>query len=173
MIGSQTLKVGTFNRHLVARQHKTKRIKRIIVAGLTLTSMVDMFSLLVIFLLQSFSNSPEVMALSKGISLPAAVSAGATLDAPVLAVSRDEVVLDQKLVGEPGGILGQPQPLVDRLQGLRALWQKAHPTETFKGDIHLQADRELPSTLISQFISILISQGYSAVHLAVASGSGK
>lgn len=170
MIGSQTLKVGTFTRHLVARQYKSKRVKRVIVAALTLTSMVDMFSLLVIFLLQSFSNSPEVMALSKGISLPAASSAGATLDAPVLAVSKEEVVLDQKLVGEPGGVLGQPKVLIERLQTMRTVWQQAHPTETFKGDIHLQADRELSSTLVSQFISVLISQGYSAVHLAVASG---
>jgi len=173
MIGSTTLKVGTFNRLLVARKHKSKRIKKVIVAALTLTSMVDMFSLLVIFLLQSFSNSPEVMALSKGISLPSAMSAGATLDAPVLAISKDEVVLDQKLVGETGGVLGKPKPLIDKLQSLRNTWQQAHPTEGFKGDIHFQADRDLSSTLISQFISILISQGYSAVHLAVASGSGK
>ncbi|MEQ1875424.1 MAG: biopolymer transporter ExbD [Bdellovibrionia bacterium] len=173
MIGSQTLKVGTFTRHLVARAFKKKNFRRNIVAALMLTSMVDMFSLLVIFLLQSFSNSPEVMALSKGIQLPAAVSAGATLDAPVLAISREEVVFDQKLVGEPGGVLGQPKLLIEKLQTMRAQWQQAHPTDTFKGDIHLQADRELSSTLVSQFLSILISQGYSAVHLAVASGSGK
>lgn len=173
MLGNQVLRVGTFNRHFVARKHKKKNYKKIIVASLTLTSMVDMFSLLVIFLLQSFSNSPEVMALSKGISLPAAVTAGASIDAPVLSISANEVVLDQKLVGEPAKVLGAPQPLLTRLQDLRGTWQAAHPTEKFTGDIHLQADRELPSTLVSQFISILISQGYSSVRLAVASGSGK
>ncbi len=143
------------------------------VAGLTLTSMVDMFSLLVIFLLQSFSNSPEVMALSNGITLPAAVSASAPIDAPVLAVSSDDIVIDQKSMGTPQAILGQPQPLLDQLQKLRATWQTAHPTEPFIGDVHLQADKTLSSTLVSQVISLLIGQGYSSVHLAVATGNNQ
>jgi biopolymer transport protein ExbD len=173
VIGSKKLRVGTFNKHLMARAHKKKAFKRMIVAGLMLTSMVDMFSLLVIFLLQSFSASPEVMAMGKGITLPAAISARPPIDAPVLAISSEDVALDQKPLGTPSALLNEPQSMLTQLQKMRDVWQAAHPTEAFKGDIHLQADKALSSTMISQFISILISQGYSTVHLAVASGSGK
>jgi biopolymer transport protein ExbD len=164
------LRVGSFQRHLASRLHKKKGIKRILVAGLMLTSMVDMFSLLVIFLLQSFSNSPEIMALSKGVQLPSAMSASAAIDAPVLSISNEEVHLDQKLVGPTEALLKNPQALLTKLQEMRNVWQSAHPQDAFTGDIHLQADRQFPSTFVSQFISMLISQGYSSVHLAVATG---
>jgi len=173
VIGTQQLRVGTFNRQLVARRHKKKSFKKMMVAGLTLTSMVDMFSLLVIFLLQSFSNSPEIMALRNGITLPAAVSASAPIDAPVLALSAEDVTFDQKSIGTPQAVLGQPQPLLEQLQKMRAVWQASHPQEAFTGDVHLQADKALSSPMVSQFISMLISQGYSSIHLAVATGSGK
>jgi biopolymer transport protein ExbD len=167
---SGALRVASFKKHLVSRLHKKKSVKKVLVAGLMLTSMVDMFSLLVIFLLQSFSNSPEVMALSKGVQLPSAISASVSIDAPVLSISNDGVLLDQKPVGVTEALLKDPQALLTQLQTLRNVWQSAHPKETFSGDIHLQADRNLPSTLVSQFISMLISQGYSSVHLAVATG---
>lgn len=170
MIGVNTLKVGTFNKHLIAREYKKKAYKRVIVAGLMLTSMVDMFSLLVIFLLQSFSNSPEVMALSKGVTLPPAVSSAASIDAPVIAISADQIILDQKEVGVTEALLSSPQALIDQLNQMKNAWHKAHPNEEFKGDIHLQADKGLSSTLVSQVMSVLISQGYYSVHLAVVAG---
>lgn len=172
-LGTNILRVGTFNKHLVDRKNKASKHKRVIVAGLMLTSMVDMFSLLVIFLLQSFSNSPEVMAMSKGIVLPPAMSAQAPIDAPVVAISGVDVLLDQKWVGETAKTLENPQALIDKLNELKNIWIQTHPQQEFKGDIHLQADKGLSSTWVSQVISVLISQGYYSVHLATVSGAGK
>ena len=61
VIGSQTLQPGTFVRHLLSREHRKAARGRNLIIGLMLTSMVDMFSLLVIFLLQVFSTSPELL----------------------------------------------------------------------------------------------------------------
>ncbi len=170
MVLNQQLKVNSFDHHLQFRVKNKKKLRRVLVAGLTLTSMVDMFSLLVIFLLQSFSNSPEVVNLQKGITLPSAVSTAAVVDAPVLAISADEVILDQKLMGTTLNLLKSPQTLLTELQNLRKVWQSSHPKEVFSGDVHLQADRGLSASLISQFMGILISQGYSSIHLAVVTG---
>ena len=138
-----------------------------------LTSMVDMFSLLVIFLLQSFSNSPEVMALTKGINLPVAVSASAPIDAPLLTLTTDHVLIDQKPVGTAKEVLEEPAKLLKPLQELQKQWKAAHSQTEFKGDIHLQADRGIPSTLVSRIINIVNAQGYTSVHLAVVSGGNK
>jgi len=173
MILNEPLKTSTFTKQLVALKHRSKRTKRNIVVGLMLTSMVDMFSLLVIFLLQSFSNSPEVMAISKGLTLPAAVSAASVVDAPMLTVTMDQILLDQKEVGTAATVLGDPNLLVKPLQELKDRWVKAHGDQPFKGDIHLQADRGLPSSMVSRFIGLLNSQGYDAVHLAVVNGGQK
>ena len=91
------------------------------IAGLTLTSMVDMFSLLVIFLLQTFSTSPELVMVSKGVSLPAAITGRELDDAPVLAISNEEVYLDQKLLGKTNQLLANPEPLMNKLAELREL----------------------------------------------------
>lgn len=173
MIHSKELKPTLFTTRLIARKHQGGRVKRVMVAGLMLTSMVDMFSLLVIFLLQSFSNSPEVMALSKGITLPAAVSASAPIDAPLLTVTDSEVLVDHKPVGTVADIVGKPEALIKNLNELKASWVSSHKDTPFKGDIHVQADKKLSSTLVSQIVGILNSQGFGSVHLAVVNGASR
>lgn len=173
MILNDELKTSTFTKQLVALKHRSKKTRRAIVAGLMLTSMVDMFSLLVIFLLQSFSNSPEQVALSKGLILPSAVSAAPVIDAPMLTVSHDLILLDNKEVGTAASVISDPMLLVRPLQDLKDRWVKAHDGQDFKGDIHLQADKALPSSMVSRFIGLVNSQGYDSVHLAVVSGGQK
>jgi biopolymer transport protein ExbD len=168
-VGSGALSGGTFNKHLVARQHRKGKLRRSILIGLNLTSMVDMFSLLVIFLLQTFSASPELL-VSKGVQLPMSSTGQELKDAPVLALSREEVYLDQKLVGKTQVLLHNPEPLMKRLADLRELWQKTHPGQKFPGEISLQADRELSSALVSQFMGMLPSQAYGSIQLAVLTG---
>lgn len=168
-LGPQVLKVGTFQRHLLKRNQKKKARKRLMLAALTLTSMVDMFSLLVIFLLQTFSASPELVMVGKGVVLPSAATGREMTDAPVLSLSNDGVFLDQKLVGQTTEVLANPELLLKRLADLRELWQKSHPTEKFKGEINLQAHRDLPSTTVSQIMGFLPSQNYATIQLAVVS----
>jgi biopolymer transport protein ExbD len=171
MIQNNPLKPTLFAKRLLSRRHQQKKTRRVIVAGLMLTSMVDMFSLLVIFLLQSFSNSPEVMAMTKGITLPAAVSAAAPIDAPLLTVTETEILVDSKSMGKISEVLAKPEALVKSLTEMKDAWQERHKNEAFKGDIHLQADKKLTSSLVSQVIGIVNSQGYASVHLAVVNGS--
>ncbi|MCC6277112.1 MAG: biopolymer transporter ExbD [Oligoflexia bacterium] len=170
-LGSVTLKVWTFKRHLLKRSQRQLARKKILIAGLMLTSMVDMFSLLVIFLLQTFSASPDLMMVTKGVQLPVAQTGAEFQDAPVLSLSEEGVFLDQKPLGKLSVILENPTPLLTKLEALRELWQKSHPQEAFKGEITLQAHKDLPSTLVSQFMGILPSQNYSTVQLAVIGGS--
>ncbi|MGE4130371.1 MAG: biopolymer transporter ExbD [Bdellovibrionales bacterium] len=173
MILNSHLKPTLFAKRLVAREHQSKKHKRVMVTGLMLTSMVDMFSLLVIFLLQNFSNSPEVMAISQNLVLPSAISAAAPIDAPLVTVNADEVLVDSKPMGSTKTIISKPQALIDSLEDMKKSFAKSHPGEPFKGDIHLQADQGLSSVFISQLVGILNTYGYSSVHLAVVNGGGR
>lgn len=169
-LSSHHLKAPTFNRHLLARQHKAAIRKRSMLLGLTLTSMVDMFSLLVIFLLQTFSASPELLVIQKDVNLPTAATGREIVDAPVLALSDAGVFLDQKKIGELGALLLHPDPLLEKLSDLRTQWQKSHPNQKFPGQINLQAHKDLSSTAVSQFMGMLPSQAYGSIQLAVISG---
>lgn len=161
---------GTFDHHLVERRRKKSARRKNLIVALSLTSMVDMFSLLVIFLLQTFSASPELMVVAQGVTLPTARTALELKDAPVLSLSTDGVFLDQKRVGDTDVLLKNPEPLMEKLAELRKLWQTTHPGETFRGEINLQAHRELSGNLVSQFMGMLPSQHYGSIHLAVVGG---
>lgn len=169
-VGSQHLKVKTFSRHLVNSKQKKAKTKKIVIATLMLTSMVDMFSLLVIFLLQSFSASPEVIVAGKDMKLPVASRIETTKDAPTLALTMNEVILDQKILGTLDEILKNPHPLMTGLAALRDQWQKAHENLEFKGEINVQAHKDISSHLVSQVLAMLPSQAYGSAQLAVVSG---
>jgi biopolymer transport protein ExbD len=169
-LGSHTLVPTTFNKHLVARAHQKKGRKKALLAGLTLTSMVDMFSLLVIFLLQTFSTSPELIVVTNGVTLPSAHTGHEIKNAPLISISSNGVFLDQKRVGDTDALLKNPEPLMEKLEALRMGWVKTHPNDKFPGEINLQAHKDIPSTLISQFMGMLPSQNFGSIQLIVTSG---
>lgn len=169
-LGTETLKVTTFNRHLLLRETKAKSHRRNMILSLSLTSMVDMFSLLVIFLLQSFSASPELFTV-KGLSLPIASSGQEVREAPVITLTKEGVFLDQKFLGISAKVLTEPEALLAGLRTLRKRWIDAHPGEAFAGEIHLQADKEIPSSLVSELMGILPAEHFGVIQLAVLSGS--
>lgn len=170
---SQNLGDRSFSRHLVSRQYARSKRKKMIIAGLMLTSMVDMFSLLVIFLLQSFSSSPELAVVAKGVTLPRSATSRELKDAPVLAVSSAGIYLDQKFIGLTEEILERPEALMKRLGELREIWQKTHPGKDFPGEISIQADQGISSAVVSRVMGMLPSQAFGSIQLAVVGGGGK
>src|SRR6201995_2060723 len=62
-------------------------------AELNLTSMVDMLTILVVFLLQTFSASGELLTVQKNIVLPEAVNHNWLEKAPIISISRDSLSL--------------------------------------------------------------------------------
>lgn len=155
-----------FEKHLVNRRRK--KHWGIKAAGFTLmlTSMVDMFSMLVVFLLQTFSSSPEIL-VTKGVELPNSITPSVVKEAPVLAISSDgNLYLDQMLVGLTKDVSKKPNELLKKLNIIKATWSKSHSTP-FTGEINLQADKEIPSTDVAQIMGILTSSQFQSIELAV------
>ena len=161
----------TFERHLIfRRQQKNYKSKGLIIV-LMLTSMVDMFSMLVCFMLQTFSSSPEVL-ITKGIELPSSFTPSMIKEAPLISIAQDGVYLDQKLVGELREVIRKPNLLTRPLIKMRRAWAKDHQGQAFPGEINLQADKDMSSALISQIMGIVTAQRYGSIQLAVASDGG-
>ncbi len=68
--------------------------QRNIVAMLSLTAMVDMFTVLVVFLLQNYNTTGEVLYIPKEVQLPKASSTKELKPAHVVTVSEKEILLD-------------------------------------------------------------------------------
>lgn len=156
-----------FEKHLINRKRKKNWRKKAAAFALMLTSMVDMFSMLVVFLLQTFSSSPEIL-ITKGVSLPKSYTASQVKEAPVLAISNDgNLYLDQVLVGETKKIANNPKNLLTKLNSIKQNWAKSHNGVAFSGEINLQADKEIASTTVSQIMAIVTNGEFESIQLAV------
>lgn len=155
-----------FEKHLVNRRRKKGWGRKAAGFSLMLTSMVDMFSMLVVFLLQTFSSTPEVLIL-RGMELPNSITAAIVREAPVLAISKDgNLYLDQKLVGKTADITKKPDELLSKLNYIKKGWVTSHKNP-FTGDINLQADREVESTTVSMVMGVLTTSQFQSIQLAV------
>jgi biopolymer transport protein ExbD len=166
-LNTSLVAADAFEKHLISRKRKNSWGKKAAVYALMLTSMVDMFSMLVVFLLQTFSTSPEIL-INKGLSLPDSLTSSQVKEAPVLALSKDgNLYLDQKLVGLTNKVVKNPKSLMNKLNTIKNDWGKTHAGLPFPGEINLQADKEIPSTVVSQVMGILTTGEFSAIQLAV------
>ncbi|WP_413292860.1 ExbD/TolR family protein [Bdellovibrio sp. HCB185ZH] len=75
-----------------------KKGKRGVTAVLSLTAMVDMFTVLVIFLLQNYNTTGDILYMPKEVTLPKASSVKELKPAHVVTISNKEIVLDKDTV---------------------------------------------------------------------------
>ncbi len=74
--------------------------KRQVVALLSLTAMVDMFTVLVIFLLQNYNTTGEVLYIPKEVVLPKAENIKELKPAVIVTVSNKEILIDKNVVAD-------------------------------------------------------------------------
>lgn len=138
---------------------------------LPLASMIDMFSVLVIFLILNFSATGEVFFVNKDVQLPEAKNTNPLEGLPVVSVTKDSVSLDAEKVGDnPLSIEEQdynmPQ-LKAALQRIKAIEETIRPGQPFQGRVNLQADQDLAVVYIKRAMNTLIEAGWSNINFAV------
>jgi biopolymer transport protein ExbD len=153
---------------------KISRGRRATNAELNVVPMVDMMTLLVIFLLQQFSSTGEVMYMQKDIKLPEARH-GQMIDiAPVVAISSDQVVVTGVKVAEireldsDSGYLNIPA-LEERLRDEKKRWEFIHqqdPDRKWDGTVNIQADKAVPFRIVKRVMYSCGVAGYFNVNFA-------
>jgi biopolymer transport protein ExbD len=150
-------------------------------AELNLTSMVDMLTILVVFLLQTFSASGELLSVQKNITLPEAQNFKDLEQAPIIAVSKESVTLDGRLVADASELNTENTvdwkitKLHDELVTLKNNFKILHPSEEFKGIAIVQADRNVDFKVVKKVMYSCAIAGYQNVNFAVqqkAKGGG-
>jgi biopolymer transport protein ExbD len=145
------------------------------------TSMVDMFVILLVFLLKSYSTSPVNVAPSDKLTLPASTSTKDPTDVLKLVVSKVGIFVDdKKIIDLKDGVLTVNDVDASDTQFIRALYteldtqaQKSrqiasvNDTIEFDGKVLMQADRSLPYDLLRKVMYTSMMAGYSDVKIAV------
>jgi biopolymer transport protein ExbD len=151
-----------------------------------ITSMVDMFVILLVFLLKSYSTSPIQVNPNKDLTLPSSSSStDPAADALKLVVSEKGIFVDdKKIVDLQNGQLAavdsdSKDPLFIRIlyneldeqaKKSKAI-AKVNDTVEFDGKIMMQADRELPYELLQKIMYTSSLAGYADLKLAVVSSN--
>jgi biopolymer transport protein ExbD len=152
-------------------------------ASIMLTSLIDVMTILVIFLLMNFSANGEVLYLTKDIKLPDAYHGAMLERAPVISVSAEAVTFDGKMLlqtadMERGDILNVPE-LEDALRDEKRRYEQIHandPDHPFRGLVNVQADRRIPFKVIKRVMFACNQSGFGNINFAALSresGAGK
>ena len=155
---------------------KFARGKKGVYATIMLTSLVDMFTIIVIFLLMNFSANGEVLYMSKDIKLPDAYHGAQLERAPVISVSGDAVTFDGRQVASTdelvkGDVLNVPE-LEDALRDERRRYETIHaqdPDHPFRGLVNVQADRKIPFKVIKRIMFACNQSGFANISFAALS----
>jgi len=150
------------------REVRAKGSKRTTGAELNLTSMIDMFTIIVIFLLMNFSATGEIFFIQKNIKLPAALNTKPIESAPLITVTADSVTLDAEKVGENPVTLTESDANLPRLAAalkqIRNFQETIHPGEPFNGQVNIQADEKTPLVYIKRVMQTCILEGWTGIN---------
>jgi biopolymer transport protein ExbD len=144
-------------------------------ADLLITPLVDMFVIIVLFLMANFSASGEVLMMTRDIQLPEASNVQEVQAVPVVLVSKEQVIVDGTVIGRVEDLsheeyLNIPQ-LEEKLRDMKKKYEDLHAaakdTEGFKGDVNIQADRDCQFKIIKRVMFSCASAGYANINFAV------
>lgn len=140
---------------------KGQKSKKALVQTVMLTSLVDAFSILVVYLLMSYSSSGEIMYISKDMVLPTAIEAE-TLNRQIIVkyesgkyfIEDDEVTKDE---------------LFPTLLKMKQSFKEKYPELDSENKIIIQADKEEKFIDLNWIIHASAQAGFEEIKFAVIS----
>lgn len=146
------------------RHHKRNTGK----AVLNLVSLMDIFTILVFFLLVN-SGEVQVLPNAKALSLPESKAELKPKETLVVMVNRNEILVQGRRIID----LSQPLPNGILLPSLKEELQqhaeraKASTLEPFKGNITIMGDKDISYELLKRVMATCAQSDYPRVSLAV------
>ena len=141
---------------------------------LNLTAMVDVFVVLLIFLLKSYSAEGNILTTDKGLELPLSTSNLPPQVTLTVTVTQEAIYVEDKKVEEVRSIHEGPDLLIPPLaQELKYQVDRArfiaglNPTVKFEGKVTILGDRGLPFMVLEKVMYTCSTTDFQEISLAV------
>jgi biopolymer transport protein ExbD len=157
---------------------KVKKKKKSSLVKLNITSMMDMFTIILVFLMKSFSAEGTIVTPAKGLKLPDSnIEKGAKKSLDVSVGGGFILMDDQPVIATPEVLSNIKQNPANYL--IEALFTKmdaqaAHGREMeakygtpFSGEVFVQIDQAIPFELLTRIMYTCGQSGFSNMRLAV------
>ena len=153
---------------------KAKRLKRHHRRGkqqskLNLVSLMDIFTILVFFLMVNSSSDVQVLNQDNAIKLPDSSAQQPPGDVLALTVTDNDILVNGRVVMKRDvlqAFSGQVEPALKEELDYQAIRSSA-PAPAAGRPITILADRELPYELLKKIMSTCVDAGYASISLAV------
>lgn len=129
--------------------------KRERVVELNLSSLMDMFTIILFFFLTTYSFEGVLMKLVEGIELPKAKTSIPIAEKFYIAIAKDRIDIDGRVYSNTGK---DDIYILRELKKIKAMG---------KNYLVIQADKDLPFYLIRNYIRLAVQAGFSKPYLAV------
>ena len=148
-------------------------------ATLQITSMADIFTIILVFLLKSFTSSTINITPSPGMQLPQSLVASPTVDALTVEISENGVLIDNELVAELKKFRFASQDLdqnnlprdldatFTRQRKRQEMISKSNPDVQPDAKIQIVADKRVPYVTLKSVVSAAALHGYNELKLVV------
>jgi biopolymer transport protein ExbD len=144
---------------------------RVKIGKMNLTSLMDVFTILVFFLLVN-SGSVELVEAPKDVKLPESFEESKPRETVVISVSPEDVIVQGRLIAKVADILDDKEaslePLAARLAELKEnIVGPATATVAASQEVTILADKSVPFIVVRKVMSACTDEGYENVSLAV------
>jgi biopolymer transport protein ExbD len=145
-------------------------------ADLLVTPLVDMFVIIVLFLIANFSATGEVLMMRKDVSLPEASNVKEVEMVPVVLVSATDISVSGQVVATIDDVnreeyLNIP-PLEEKLREMKKQYEdlRAGSDAAAQGmDVNIQGDKAIPFKVLKKVMYSCATAGYGNINFAVMS----
>jgi biopolymer transport protein ExbD len=141
---------------------------------LTLTSLIDFFATLIIFLLQNFSTTGEILMINKDITPPSAYHAREMERSPIITVFKDKVILEGYEVGDNKDIESKIEETDWELPNLQKVltdykkfFEGIHPDVKYPAQVIIQADKNTDFLYVKRVLYTLVKIEFTNINLVV------
>lgn len=148
--------------------------------SLRITSMMDILTVLLLFLLKSFVADGEVVTPAPGVELPRSTSVETPEASLVIAIAADEirlggetvVALDGSVDGGLGGsmVIDELRAVLDRAREQQMAIAARRGRSDWKGTVTIQGDRDMSFAVLQRVMFTCDQSGFADVALAVLAG---
>ncbi len=124
-----------------------------------------------LFLLASFSATGE-LPVDKNVKLPKAENVLDMTDAPIVAITGTQIIVDGTPAGstrtiEEANRLQRVDELFNILKNKRELWKQVNPGREFPGVAVLQVDRRVPALVVKSVFQTAAMSGFPSISFQV------
>ncbi len=158
-------------RHLSA---KRRRRNRVVTATLSLTALMDVFTIILLFLLKSYSAEGDIMSIDSKLVLPVSTATEITRTSLLLQVTPDDIIVEgEKVISVKEASAGKEmlvEPLYEKLNEIAKRTEyiaRSNKALDFTGLIVIQGDKRIPFRLLEKVMYTSGQAGYNGISLAV------